>query len=156
MKKLLLILVAFSVLGCSTSFLGYPAPRSTITPNADEIAQCRRVMYIQPDLQIKPLGFFLLDSIDDIVRFKFIAMTDDPASIFDPKFVDPTAFRVGIDTHALQPNSTDSWWDLSKKTLTGGRFVVPPPGAQGSRGLNIGYTRNQDKTITVYVLWHET
>jgi hypothetical protein len=36
------------------------------------------------------------------------------------------------------------------------RFSVPPPDSQGIRGLNVGYTKNADATLTVHVLRHET
>jgi hypothetical protein len=113
-------------------------------------------MYINPELQIEPLGFFLQPGMDDIIRFKFTARTDDPSVLFDESLIDSTEFNSDFGVYALDPNATDSWWDVSSQKLTGENFTVPPPNSSGTRGLNIGYITNDDGTLTVYVLWHET
>lgn len=142
--------------GCQTDFLGYPASTSTTTPTPAQIHYCREVMYINPAVKIEPLGFFLQPGIDDVIRFKFVAQTDDPALVFDATHVDSKKFDRNLRLSALESGAADKWWDVSKQTLTGGSFSVPPPKSSGTRGLNIGYTRNADGTLTVYVLWHET
>lgn len=142
--------------GCQTDFLGYPASICTTTPTTAQIQYCRDVMYLNPAVKIEPLGFFLKPGMDDVIRFKFVAKTNDPALVFDATHVDSKKFGPDFRLSALEPGAADKWWDVSKQTLTGGNFSVPPPKSSGTRGLNIGYTKNADGTLTVYVLWHET
>ncbi|QDU45990.1 hypothetical protein Mal52_44870 [Symmachiella dynata] len=136
--------------------MGFPNPKSTATPSPEEIQYCRDVMYINPDLDIEPLGFSLQSGMDDVIRFKFLAKTDDPSKIFDATHVDSAKFKSDFGVYALDPDAKDDWWDVSSQTLVGGNFTVPPPKSQGTRGLNIGFTENDNSTLTIYVLWHET
>lgn len=157
MRATLVIFFLFAAfVGCRTDFLGYPASTTTTTPTKAQIQYCRDVMYLNPSVKIEPLGFFLQPGMDEVIRFKFVAHTDDPAQIFDAAQVDSKKFGVGFHLSALEPGATDEWWDVSKHSLTGGNFSVPSPKSSGTRGLNIGYTKNADGTLTVYVLWHET
>jgi hypothetical protein len=94
--------------------------------------------------------------MDDVIRFKFTAKTDDPSLLFDDSQVDASKFSSNFSVSALDPKATDMWWDISSQTLSGGNFSVPPPKSKGTRGLSIGYIKNDDGTLTVYVLWHET
>lgn len=151
-----LFFLCAAFVGCQTDFLGHPASTSTTTPTPAEIQRCRDVMYINPAVKIEPLGFFLQPGMDDIIRFKFVAQTNDPALVFDSAHVDAKKFGPDVRLSALEPGAAEKWWDVSKQTLTGGNFSVPPPKSSGTRGLNIGYTKNADGTLTVYVLWHET
>jgi hypothetical protein len=145
-----------ALVGCQTDFLGYPTSTSTTAPTKEQIQYCRDVMYLNPAVKIEPLGFFLQPGMDDVIRFKFVAQTDDPATVFDTAHVDSRKFGPDFRLNALAPDAADKWWDVSKQTLTGGNFSVPPPNSTGTRGLNIGYTKNADGTLMVYVLWHET
>lgn len=54
--------------GCHTDFMGYGDPVSTTSPTAEQVAYCRDVMYINPELDIEPLGYFLQPGMDDIIR----------------------------------------------------------------------------------------
>ena len=129
---------------------------STTTPSKQQIAKCRDVMYINPKLDIKPLGYAIETGMDDVIRFKFVATIDDPSALFDTAQVDATKFAANFNPSSLHPKAAETWWDLSSKTLSGANFSVPPPNSQGTRGLNIAYVKNDDNTLTVYVLWHET
>lgn len=113
-------------------------------------------MYINPELEIRPLGFHHQPGRDDVIRFKFAAMTDDPSELFDSSQVDHSAFSRDFGVYALDPKASDPWWDLAGGDLAGGNFSAPPPHSTGSCGLNIGYTEEANGTLTVYVLWHET
>jgi hypothetical protein len=113
-------------------------------------------MYINPELEIEPFGYCLQPGMDDVIRFKFIAKTDDPSLLFNKSQVDSTKFLPDFRVSALNPKAAETWWDVSSKTLSGGNFTVPPPHSAGTRGLNVGYVTNDDGTLTVYVLWHET
>ena len=150
---LFFLIAAFA--GCQTDFLGYPVSTSTTTPTPAQIQTCRDFMYINPAVQIEPLGFFLQPGMDDVIRFKFVAKTNDPAQVFDSTLVDPKKFGPDFQISALEPGAADKWWDVSRQTLTGGNFSVPSPKSSGTRGLNIGYTQNSERTLTFYVLWHE-
>jgi hypothetical protein len=136
--------------------MGYGNPLSTTSPTAEQVAYCRDVMYINPELDIEPLGYFLQPGMDDLIRFKFTAKTDDPSLLFDDSQVDSTAFSPDFYVSALDPTTSEKWWDISSQTLSGGNFTVPPPKSSGTRGLNIGFVKNDNGTLTVYVLWHET
>jgi hypothetical protein len=149
-------LVIICVTGCDIDFLGYPPPTITVTPTPQQIQYCRDVMYINTDVEIVPLGFYFEPSLDDLIRFKFVANTNDPTKLFDSTQVPASKFSTDFGVDALRPEAKESWWDVGSQKLTGGSFSVPPPKAQGSRGLNIGYKSNDDGTLTVYVLWHET
>lgn len=149
-------IILFLFAGCGYWFLDYGDAVSTTNPSAEQIAYCRKVMYINPTLDIEPLGFHLQPGMDDMIRLKFVAKTSDPAQLFDPAQVDATKFSTSFNLWALDPHALDNWWDVSSQKLSGGNFSVPPPKAQGGRGLNVGYFHNGDGTMTVYVLWHET
>ncbi len=130
---------------------------ATTSPTVGQVTYCRNVMYIQSDLEIVPLGYCLEDGfLDATIRFKFIAKTADPASLFDAAYVDPTTFVDDLDPPVFNQTAGETWWDLSSQHLSGATFIVPPPNSKGSRGLNIAYTDNHDGTLTVYVLWFET
>lgn len=154
--RYVLFFIVCCLAGCQTDFMGFPNPTSTTAPTPDQIQYCRDVMYINPDLDVEPLGYYIQPGMDDVIRFKFIAKTGDPSELFDPKHVDSAEFKTDFRVSAMDPKATDKWWDISSQKLTGGNFSVPPPNAPGGRGLNIGYTKNADGTLTVYVLWHET
>ena len=151
-----IVMTCLVLAGCQTDFMGYGKAISTTSPTAEQVAYCRDVMYVNPKLDIEPLGYFLQPGMDDVVRFKFTAKTNDPSVLFDDSQVDSTRFTLNFDVSALDSKAKESWWDISSQTLSGGNFSVPPPKATGTRGLNIGYVKNDDGTLTVYVLWHET
>jgi predicted small secreted protein len=154
--RLSFLLICLLLAGCQTDFTGSGPDVSTTTPTKEQVVFCRQVMYINPDLEIEPLGYHLHSGMDDVIRFKFSAKTDDPAQLFDKTQVDSAKFAADFQVSALNPQATEVWWDVSSKKLSGGNFSVPPPNAAGTRGLNIGYCKNDDGTVTVYVLWHET
>ncbi|MEM7246248.1 MAG: hypothetical protein AAF533_12945 [Acidobacteriota bacterium] len=151
-----LLLSCFALMACSLDFLGSGEETATTTPTAAQVAYCRSVMYIRPELEIEPLGHALMPGLDDVIRFKFRAKTDDPSLLFDPGQVDATTFAPGLAGASLEIGSPQAWWDVASQQLTGARFTVPPPDSPGTRGLAIGHVDNGDGTLTVYVLWHET
>jgi hypothetical protein len=141
--------------GCDFTFSG-GGDVSTTTPTKEQIAKCRKVMYINPDVVIEPLGYALDAGMDDVIRFKFIAKTDDPSILFDDTQVESTKFKPILKPSNFFTAAPETWWSLSSKTSLGAKLSVPPPSSKGTRGLNIAYTKNDDKTLTVYVLWYET
>lgn len=142
--------------GCSFDFTDPNADVTTTSPTIAQVTYCRDVMYINPELEIDPVGYSIETGMDDVIRFKFIAKTDDPSILFDPSRVDTKKFADDFTLSTLNPQAPETWWDLSSQKLTGANFTVPPPDSKGARGLNIAYAKNDDGTLTVYVLWYET
>jgi len=66
-------------------------------------------MYINPEIDINPLGYAIETGIDDAIRFKFMATTDDPATLFDSAQVDATKFAPNFNPYALHPNAPETW-----------------------------------------------
>ena len=60
--------------------------------DAKQVEMCRKLMSINPQLEIEPLGYYSFSSLDDFHRFKFIAKTEDPAELFDKKSIDSSKF----------------------------------------------------------------
>jgi len=151
-----ILLALFVLAGCGGDFTGRNGDVSTTTPGKEQVAKCRDVMYINPEIDIKPLGYAIETGMDDTIRFKFVANTDDPSALFDSTQVDASRFTDDFNPYALHREGAEVWWDLSSKSMSGANFSVPPPGSKGTRGLNIAYVKNDDNTLTVYVLWYET
>ena len=155
-ERLASSIVLLVLAGCGGDFTGRSGDVSTTTPGIEQVAKCRDVMYINPEIDIKPLGYAIETGMDDTIRFKFVAHTDDPSALFDSNHVDASRFADDFNPYTLRPQSAEAWWDLSSKSVSGANFSVPPPGSKGTRGLNIAYVKNDDNTLTVYVLWYET
>ncbi len=153
-----ILLVSLLLLpGCSFDPLGTPAPEITTTPGRQQIQYCRDVMYIHPELVLEPVGYYYEHGFqDDQIAFKFIARTRQLDGIFDPAFVPPSELVTRKSNIGLERDIGQPWWDSHTQTLIGGNFTVPPPGSQGTRGLNVGIADNGDDTFTVYVYWFET
>jgi hypothetical protein len=142
LSLLLLCLVASS--GC----LEFGRDVTTVTPSAQDVSRCRTEMYIKADAEITPEGFKLTSGIDDAIWFRFLAHTGDIVDVFETGTVDVSKFRPGF---TFTDASAPSWWDVAKKPLTGGQISLP-----NARFMNVGFVDNEDGTLTVYVMWHET
>ena len=142
--------------GCGFDFIDSNADVTTTSPTIDQVKYCRDVMYINPELEIDPIGYSIETGMDDVIRFKFIAKTDDPSILFETSRVNTKKFAEDFIPSSLNPQASETWWDLSSQQVTGANFTVPPPNSKGTRGLNIAYAKNDDGTLTVYVLWYET
>jgi hypothetical protein len=154
--RTLVTIVCLAVAGCQTDFLGYGPEECTTTPSAKQVERCREVMYINPDLKIEPLGYCFKPDLDSSIRFKFLAQTNDPSQVFVSSRVDASKFNDRFRKSALEVNANVGWWDVSSIRLEGGNFEVPSQGGTGVRGLDVGYAKNADGTLTVYVFWWET
>ncbi len=137
------ILVVGSV-GC----LDFGPSISTTSPSTQQVRYCRQVMSINPNVKIKPIGYKEVNGIDKAIWFKFIADTDDVAEVFLAPPIDSLEFQAGFKSHY---ELEESWWDPGTKSLIGGRFNVPV-----ACGQSIAIHDNQDGTLTIYVMWHET
>ena len=158
MKNTCILLLLCSVLlssGCDP--FGTPPPDVSTTPNAEQVDYCRSVMYLNPSIDIQPLGYYYQHAfLDDAINFKFNALTDDLANIFLPEHV-PSENLVERETpYLLDQDIGEKWWDPPKPKLIGDSFTVPDPRTKGARGLNVGLVKNQEGGYTVYVFWFET
>lgn len=151
--RYVIVMTCLILVGCQVRF---GDDVSTTTPTNEQIACCRGVIYINPELEIETLGNCIQSGMDDVICFKFTAKTDDPSSLFDCSQVDSTKFSPNFNVSVLDPRAAEKWWNISSQRLFGGSFLVPPPNSSGTRGLNVGYVKNEDGTLTVYVLWCET
>ena len=69
----------------------------TESPTSQQVTHAREFLLINPELEIQPLAYYVKDGMDYMVRFKFLAKTDDPAQIFDRARVDPAALAPNFD-----------------------------------------------------------
>ena len=60
--------------GCSFDFTDPNADVTTTSPTIAQVTYCRNVMYINPELEIDPVGYSIETGMDDVIRFKFIAI----------------------------------------------------------------------------------
>ena len=155
-EQLLFLAVVFGLNGCRMDFTSATSDITTSAPNEEQVAYCRKVMYVSQGLEIKPLGYSIRYGLDDVIRFKFLAYTDDPGEVFESTFVDKAKFNGEFSLSALKPESSEPWWEPDVNAKLGANLSVPPPDSKGTRGLNIAFEDNGDDTLTVYVLWHET
>ena len=154
MLWLFLLTITFQ-LGCDS--FNPPPCTSTTNPTDEQIKYCRAVMYINPDVEITPLGHCHdIGFQDDVIHFKFKVIAKDTSSIFQPKFVSPDEMVQREPMTPPRYGLVDQWWDAADHLLYGGDFTVPDPKTQGNRGLNIGVVENSDGSFTVYSSWHET
>ncbi|MGB8703242.1 MAG: hypothetical protein WCD18_27815 [Thermosynechococcaceae cyanobacterium] len=120
----------------------------TKAPSATDVKRCRAEMYLQSDVEIIPEGYKLISGIDDAIWFRFIAKTTNIADVFMKDKVNTSKFTTN---HKFYGDTLPDWWDIESKVLTGGEISLP-----NARFMNVGYVNNQDGTLTVYVIWHET
>lgn len=133
-----------------------PDIKITTSPSKDQVKECRDVMYIAPQVGIKPLGYAIEQGRDIVISFKYIALTNDPAAIFDGQYVNVSKFSKDFRKDIFVDKSLGSWWDAASKASVGASFEVPRPGSAEMCHLYIAYVTNGDGTTTVYVVWHDT
>ncbi|HEX3046395.1 MAG TPA: hypothetical protein VHY08_16685, partial [Bacillota bacterium] len=69
---LFLLVLAFLSTVLISGCLDFGKEEETTHPTSLQVLQCRKLMYLNPNLDIKPLGFKLLGSgIDDAIWLKF-------------------------------------------------------------------------------------
>lgn len=121
----------------------------TTSPSASDLQRCRAEMYLEPDLDLTPLGFKLEGSgIDDAIWFKFRTEADDLSQVFQEDVVDISSFQEGFSS--LYPVPGLSWWDVEGKAMYGGQVRLPL-----ARVMNVGAV-STESGLMVYVLWHQT
>ena len=151
------LLACFMLIGgCSVEPVGTSPSDNTTTPSLKQIQYCRDVMYINPELDLQPLGYYYTNGDQgESIYLKFIVNTADVGDIFFQ--LEPVSFRElkALESVKVLGHINEKWWDPAEQSLIGADFVVPPPGSNGSRDLNIGISDNGNGTFTVYVHWFE-
>jgi len=124
---------------------------NTATPDAKQVAMCRKLMGINPQLEIEPIGYYSISiqGLDYFHRFKFVAVTDNPIELFDES-IDSRKFVQNYKDREMDRGTYSSWWKLPQTGLSGGRFSVKRLGI--SWGQDIWFRVNGDGTITVYTV----
>ena len=125
---------------------------STASPTSDQVAYSREWLSIRSDLSIEPKGYAIKPGMDYMVRFVFVAETDDQAMGFNPTTIDAGAFAPGFEFGPGESHMTESWWDHASHDLTGARVWVPTDDFWLLQ--QIGFYENSDGTLTVYVWRH--
>lgn len=158
-KRIALGTTGLALCGC-VAFIGmvfylFGRETRTTSPNSEQVTYSREFLYINPELEIQPLAYYVKEGMDYQVRFKFIARTDDPSLVFDAAHVDPSAFEASYPFPPGEEGHNEAWWDIASQTLSGGGFWVPASAERFWR-LHIGYVKNDDGTLTVYTWRHES
>ena len=122
----------------------------TESPRPRQVEHAREFLLVNPELKIEPLAYYEKNGMDYMVRFKFLAKTDDATNIFDRTHVAPSTFGPNFDFPAGEATHSEAWWDVSSRPMSGGHIRVPY-----DHTLTIGYVENDDSTITVYAWRHE-
>ena len=121
---------------------------NTETPSDEHVALCREMLLLHPELEVEPLGYFRLDSLDISHGFKFIAKTDDPVELLDEKHRDRINFRKGFAGGFLSRGDCVSWWSQPLEGVFGGDFLDASDNFIWHSSM--AYLPNNDGTLTVW------
>jgi hypothetical protein len=137
------------ILTVCTSCLKFGDDEETTPPTSVQVDRCRSEMYLNPSVDIIPLGYKRIGSgIDDAIWFKFKTTATDLTEIFDSTVVDVTTFTSPF-TFDFEMEGV-RWWDVEGKTLLGGQVSLP-----NARYMNVGIYRTEEGCV-IYIMWHET
>ena len=150
---LLIAILILATLGCGN---GKKPSTATQTPTVEQVQQCRKIMYINPDLKIIAKGHCHDEGFqDDAIHFKFTTDAESVDDIFQADVVPSIKFKSRGPLGAPRYELAKAWWKPSPKSLIGGDFIVPDLRTGADRGLHIGIESNADGTFTVYASWFE-
>lgn len=108
---------------------------------------CRRLMMLQPDIEVEPIGYKFVSHMDPSLYFKFRAQAASIDQVFLAE-AQTKAFKPGF---ALKGHANTAWWDPEAQPLVGGEIEVPD-----RRYLLIGYFGEGNGWFTVYAYWLDT
>ena len=152
---LLFIAASLAFSGCDST-LGVKPPVTSATPGKEQVTHCRKVMYINPDIEIEPLGYHYEHGfLDDLICFKFEALTGEYAKIFQEDVLPAQKLVMQERSSNLNRDIDQQWWDPPKSKFIGGDFSVPALHTKGDRGLSVAVVPNGKDRLTVYALWFE-
>ncbi len=121
---------------------------NTATPAAEHVTLCREMFRLHPELEIEPLGYRRLDSLDISHGFKFIAKTDDPSELLDDKRREMVEFREKFDGAFIDRARRSSWWNRPQGGGLGAGFEFSYDGFIWFSAMY--YHPNGDGTLTVW------
>ena len=130
-------------------WLALSTPRiNTETPSDEHVTLCREIFRLHPDLEIEPLGYRRLDSLDISHGFKFIAKTEDPSELLDERLSAMVKFREDFDSSFLDRVVRSCWWKRAQEGGLGTGFESSLNGFFWHTGIYCH--RNGDGTLTVW------
>ena len=119
-RLLMSLVVTLSCSGC----LEFGNDEETTSPTKEQVDRCRSEMYLNPSMQITPLGYKLEGSgIDDAIWFKFSTDVSEVKELFDIKVVDTSKFQTGFSF--IHDMTKLKWWDVKNNELLGGQVELP-------------------------------
>lgn len=143
------MVVFFLATGMAALWVALGRPKvNTETPNAEQIALCRELFLLNPELEIEPLGYFRLDSLDVSHGFKFAAKPNDPVELLDEPHRARVSFSKNSENIFLSRGNRISWWDRPPGDVFGGDFLEASDSFIWS--VSMGYHPNGDGTLTVW------
>lgn len=159
-KHIAIIVSGLVLSGCIVLFIWLATiivgiETQTANPSETQISHAREFLYINPELDIEPIAYYIKEGMDYQVMLKFVTKTDDPIQIFDNRHVDPSNFKTNYVFKRGEVSLNKNWWDMASHKLAGGDFWVPK-GAEKSWKLSIGFFENGNGALTVYTWRHET
>ncbi len=148
MKKIFILTALFffatTLMGC----LKFGEDEETTTPTTAQVSRCFSEMYLNPSLELRPLGYKLEGSgIDDGIWFKFETSVDI-SQIFNSTIVNVSKFERGFTF--LHEMKELKWWDVAGKSFLGGQVELP-----NARYMNVGIEK-KGAGYVVYIMWHKT
>ncbi|MBN2340477.1 MAG: hypothetical protein JXX29_12595 [Deltaproteobacteria bacterium] len=140
--------VLFLMLLFSSACLSFGKDEETTSPTPAQISRCVAEMYINPQIEIQPLGLKILGSgIDDAIWFKF--ETNAPVSdMFKPDVVESSLFRHR--NNSFNNGKGIKWWDIPKAGISSDQIALP-----NARYMTV-FIKNNGKRRIVYIFWNET
>ena len=145
LKYMMLLII---VICCVSRCLRFGRDEVTTHPTPQQIVKCKKLMYINPVIDIDPIGYKLLGSgIDDAIFFKFRTKAESIKEIFDSNYVDTSSFSK--DFQFIYQDKGLKWWDVTGRKFTGGEISLP-----NVKYMNVGI-QEEDNEYVVYIFWHE-
>ena len=147
---MLLVVAGLAAVGCD-SLLG-TASISTDRPTDEQIQLCRNVMFLEPTVEIVPLGFFRRPDFQyDAIAFKFQAKTNGVENIFVDQQIQ--ADELAGENFAIQPKVAveESWWTPEDAERFSGNISMLQQAYNRTQELCFAVSQSDQTTLTVFV-----
>ncbi len=109
----------------------------------------RDKMALRSELEVIDSNLLFSPGFDDVMWCRFRVEAESIDEIFDTDLVDTkefTSLGYQLDIGGMEAE----WWDPKEHTLIGGEVQT-----DSDKFLRVGYVKNDDGTITVYIYWFE-
>ena len=108
----------------------------------------RDQLKIRSELSVADEKLRFSPGIDSALWCRFTVDVDSIAQVFEKSEIDTSefsneSFEFKVDW------INDSWWDVQGHEFTGGEYI------SGEHVWRVGYFKNADGTLTVYIFWFE-